>query len=247
MVFISIAFLPFIFGFAFIFFKRVQRDFEKSDEAEAKLSTTLQENLTGIRVVKAFAQESHEMEKFDLKNLDYRAKVNKLILNLSLYWSISDFFSITQVGLVIVIGSYFVIKNELSLGTLVAFISYVNMMIWPIRQMGRTLTDMGKASISIKRIDEILVEKIEVLEQCGETPAIHGNIEFKNISFRYEEDSPVLEDISFSVKAGETVAIIGSTGSGKSSLVHLLGRIKSRASLVAVMSRNVSSSAPCSL
>lgn len=225
MVFISIAFLPFIFGFAVIFFKRVQRDFEKSDESEAKLSTTLQENLTGIRVVKAFSREKYEMEKFDIKNQDYRTKVNKLILNLSLYWATSDFFSMLQVAMVIIIGSYFVIIDEISLGTLVAFISYVNMMIWPIRQLGRTLTDMGKTTVSIKRIDEILQEKIEVLDQNGETPNIKGDIEFNNVSFSYEENSQVLKDITFDVKAGQTVAIIGSTGSGKSSLVHLLPRL----------------------
>lgn len=225
MVIISLALIPFIFSFAFIFFKRVQRDFEKADESEARLSTTLQENLTGIRVVKAFSREIHELEKFDVRNLDYRTQVNKLILNLSLYWSISDFFSFIQVALVIIIGSHLVIIDEISLGTLVAFISYVNMMIWPIRQLGRTLTDMGKASVSIKRIDEILVEQIEILEDTGEEPEITGNIEFNNVYFGYEKEKYVLEDISFSIKAGQTIAIIGSTGSGKSSLVHLLPRL----------------------
>lgn len=225
MVFISIVFIPIIFGFAAIFFKRVQRDFEKADEAEAKLSTTLQENLTGIRVVKAFAREVHEMEKFQVRNMDYREQVNVLVLNLAVYWSISDFFSFLQVGLVIVLGSYFVIIGEISLGTLVAFISYVYMIIWPVRQMGRTLTDMGKASISIKRIDEILVEAIEVLEETKEKPIIKGNIEFDNVSFGYEDDKMVLKDISFKIGSGKTIAIIGSTGSGKSSLVHLLARL----------------------
>ena len=225
MVFISIIFIPIIFGLAVIFFKRVQRDFEKADEAEARLSTNLQENLTGIRVVKAFARETHEMEKFQLRNMDYREKVNVLILNLAAYWSISDFFSFLQVGLVIVLGSYFVIRGEISLGTLVAFISYVNMIIWPVRQMGRTLTDMGKASISIKRIDEILVEPIEDLEETKKKDKIIGNVEFQNVWFEYEENKPVLKDISFSLKAGKTIAIIGSTGSGKSSLVHLLPRL----------------------
>ncbi|WFA10394.1 ABC transporter ATP-binding protein [Tissierella sp. Yu-01] len=225
MVLISFVLVPFIFSFAFIFFKRVQRDFEKADESEASLSTTLQENLTGIRVVKAFAREKHEMDKFEVRNTDYRNKVNKLILNLAMYWSISDFFSIIQVALVIIIGSHFVIINEMSLGTLIAFVSYVNMMIWPIRQLGRTLTDMGKATVSIKRIDEILVEPIEIIKETGETPNIYGNIDFTNVSFSYEKDSPVLKDISFSVKAGQTIAIIGSTGSGKSSLVHLLPRL----------------------
>lgn len=225
MAYISISFIPLVFGFAFLFFKKVKRDFEKADEAEAKMSTTLQENLTGIRVVKAFAREAYEMDKFDEKNIDYKKKVNKLILNLASYWSISDFLSYIQVGLVIIIGTTFVIKDEITLGTLIAFISYINMMIWPIRQMGRTLTDMGKAAISIKRIDEILKEDIEVLEKTGEKPSIAGDIEFKGVWFEYEKNHPVLKNISFHVKAGQTIAIIGSTGSGKSSLVHLLPRL----------------------
>lgn len=225
MVFISISLMPFIFAFALVFFKRVQRDFEKADESEARMSTALQENLTGIRVVKAFARERYEIDKFDSRNQEYRSLVDRLIFNLALYWSISDFFSFIQVAMVIILGSYFVVIDQITLGTLVAFISYVNMMIWPIRQMGRTLTDMGKTTISIKRIDEILTEEIELLEETGERPDIKGNIDFENVSFGYENDSPVLQDISFSVKSGQTIAIIGSTGSGKSSLVHLLPRL----------------------
>lgn len=221
----SIVFLPLTFGFAFIFFNRIKKDFEAADNAEAKLSTTLQENLTGIRVVKAFARERYELEKFDVKNNDYRVLVNKLIKNLAIYWSLSDFLSLLQVALVIVLGSYLTIKGEITLGILIAFVSYVNMIIWPIRQMGRTLTDMGKAFVSIKRIDEILTEPIEVLVENGEEPPIKGKIEFENVWFEYEKDRPVLKDISFTVNPGETIAIIGSTGSGKSSLVHLLPRL----------------------
>lgn len=225
MVIISIIFVPFIFAFAVIFFNKVKENFEKADEAEARLSTNLQENLTGIRVVKAFSQERYELDKFEEKNQDYRRLTNKLILNLSMYWSISDFFSMLQVGLVVIVGSYLTVTGELTLGTLIAFISYINMLIWPIRQMGRTLTDMGKAFVSIKRIDEILVEPIEVLVENGNEPEIKGKIEFKNVYFEYEKDRPVLKNISFTVNPGDTVAIIGSTGSGKSSLVHLLPRL----------------------
>ena len=222
---ISVALIPLIFAFAFIFFKRVQRDFKLADEAEAKLSTTLQENLTGIRVVKAFAREKHELDKFDVKNMSYRDLVNKLILNLAMYWSVSDLISMSQVGIVIVAGTMLVVSGNLTLGILVAFISYVNMIIWPVRQMGRTLTDMGKSTISITRIDEILSTPIEVLVANGEEPEIKGNIIFKNISFSYDDEKPVLKNISFSAKKGQTLAIIGSTGSGKSSLVHLLPRL----------------------
>lgn len=225
MAIISVGLLPLTFAFAFVFFKRVQRDFKVADEAEAKLTTTIQENLTGIRVVKAFAREAYELSKFDVRNKDYRNLVNKLIMNLAMYWSVSDFISMLQVGLTIVVGTWFVVQDRLTLGILISFISYVNMLVWPVRQLGRTLTDMGKATVSIKRIDEILSTPIEILVENGEEPKIDGKIEFDRVDFSYDEDNKVLDGISFSVEKGQTLAIIGSTGSGKSSLVHLLPRL----------------------
>ena len=225
MALISISMLPIIFIFAILFFRKVKKDFKASDEAEARLSTTLQENLTGIRVVKAFAREKYEIDNFDKKNMDHRKLTNKLIINLSTYWAISDFISFSQIGLVMVFGSYLAVKGDITLGTLVAFTSYIGMLVWPVRQMGRTLTDMGKAFVSLKRIDEILVEPIEILTENGEEPKITGNIEFNNVYFEYEKDHPVLQDISFKINPGETIAFIGPTGSGKSSLVHLLPRL----------------------
>jgi len=225
MALVSVALLPLTFTFALIFFRRVQRDFKEADESEAKLTTTLQENLTGIRVVKAFAREAYELGKFDIRNSEYRVLVNKLIMNLAMYWSVSDFISMLQVGLTIVVGTWMVVQGNLTLGVLISFISYVNMMVWPVRQLGRTLTDMGKATVSIKRIDEILSTPVEILVENGEEPEVHGNIEFRDVSFSYEKDRRVLDHISFSVEKGQTLAIIGSTGSGKSSLVHLLPRL----------------------
>lgn len=225
MALISISMLPLSFAFAYIFFKRVKKDFKEADEAEARLSTTLQENLTGIRVVKAFAREGYEIENFDKKNSEHKRLNTKLIINLASYWAIADFISFSQIGLVIVLGSYQAVKGYISLGTLIAFTSYIGMLVWPVRQMGRTLTDMGKAFVSLKRIDEIFLEHIEVLIENGEEPPISGDIEFMNVYFEYEKDRPVLKDISFKVKAGETIAFIGPTGSGKSSLVHLLPRL----------------------
>lgn len=222
---ISIVALPITFTFSFIFFNRVKKDFEKADEAEARLSTVLQENLTGMRVVKAFSRQQFESDNFDSKNVAHRNLVNKLVVDLSLYWALADLISFTQVGLVVVAGTYFTVKGEITLGTLVAFTTYIYMLIWPVRQLGRTLTDMGKATVSIKRIDGILQEPIEVLLENGKEPKIEGHIEFENVSFEYEKDKPVLKDISFEIKPGETIAFIGPTGSGKSSLVHLLPRL----------------------
>lgn len=225
MTLISIGVLPITFLFSFIFFKKVKKDFTASDEAEARLSTTLQENLTGVRVVKAFSRQKFEVDKFDEKNREYKDLTYRLVKNLSSYWAISDFLSMCQVGFVIVFGSYLTYLGELSLGGLVAFISYINMLIWPVRQMGRTLTDMGKAFVSLKRIDEIFEIPIEILEENHNKPEIKGNIVFNNVSFQYEDNKSVLSDLSFSVRTGETIALIGPTGSGKSSLVHLLPRL----------------------
>ncbi len=221
----SMALVPVIFGFAYAFFKRIQRDFKEADEAEAKLSTTLQENLTGIRVVKAFGRESFELEKFDSDNSSYRQLVNKLIDNLAIYWSLSDFLSMFQVGVVIVAGTFMVINERITIGVLVAFISYVNMLIWPVRQLGRILTDMGKATVSIDRVSEILSIPVEPLVENGEEPEIAGEIDFENVGFSYDGKKQVLQNISFHVNKGDTIAIMGPTGSGKTTLVNLLPRL----------------------
>ena len=203
MAMISIIVLPITFLFSFIFFTKVKKAFEASDEAEARMTTTLQENLTGVRVVKAFSRQKFEVDKFDEKNLEYRDLTYKLIKNLSAYWGLSDLLSMSQVGFVIIVGSYLAYEGELSLGSFVAFVSYINMIIWPVRQMGRTLTDMGKAFVSLKRIDEIFAEPIEILDENNHKPNIKGNIEFKNVYFEYEENKPVLSDLSFDVETGE--------------------------------------------
>lgn len=225
MAFASIVVLPITFSFSFVFFTKIKKAFEASDEAEARMTTTLQENLTGIRVVKAFSRQKHELEKFDVRNREYQDLTFKLIKDLSIYWAASDLLSMLQVGLVVLYGTYLSFRGEISLGSFIAFVSYINMIIWPVRQMGRTLTDMGKAFVSLKRIDEILSEPIEILDESRNRPEIKGNIEFKNVSFWYEENRYVLRNISFNVRAGETIALIGPTGSGKSSLVHLLPRL----------------------
>lgn len=225
MALISLSVLPFTFGFAIMFFNKVKKDFQKADEAEADLSTTLQENLTGIHVVKAFARQEYEIDNFDERNKNHRDLTYQLIRNLAIYWGSSDFLSFLQIGLVLILGSYLTVQGSISLGTLVAFTYYINMLVWPVRQMGRTLTDMGKAFVSIRRIDEIFEEPIEELKSNGKEPDIKGNIDFENIYFAYEDENYILKDISLSIKAGETIAFIGPTGSGKSSLVHLLPRL----------------------
>ena len=225
LAFVSMAVVPFIFIFAFVFFSKVQRVFLKADEAEAELSTVLQENLTGIRVVKAFARQDFEIKKFNEKNENFRDLIYKVTRLMAWYWSISDLICMMQIGAVVVAGSMWAAIGDLSLGTLAVFITYEGMLLWPVRQMGRILTDMGKAIVSVNRIEEILAEPIEIAEENNEKPPIAGNVSFQDVCFEYENRKPILRGVSFDVKAGKTVAILGPTGSGKSSLVHLLPRL----------------------
>ena len=225
MTLISLSLVPFIFAFAVIFFMKVKVAFKASDESEGRLSTVLQENLSGVRVVRAFARQKYEIDKFDEKNLEYRNLTYRLIRLLAWYWSVSDFLSLTQIIAVTVLGTYWAANGIITLGTLLAFTSYVGMLLWPVRQLGRVLTDMGKALVSIERIQEILDEPIENLDEGISKEKIDGKIEFENVSFHYDEGHPILEDVSFKVKKGQTVAILGPTGSGKSTLVSLLPRL----------------------
>ncbi|MGO1651212.1 ABC transporter ATP-binding protein [Senegalia sp. (in: firmicutes)] len=225
MALVSMAVVPIIFAFSVGFFLKVKKIFRLSDESEAELSTVLQENLNGVRVVRAFSKEKFEIDKFEEKNERYRYLTYKLIKLLAGYWALSDLLSLIQIGLVLVLGVYWTVLGDISLGTLVVFTTYEGMLLWPVRQLGRILTDLGKSLVSLERIGEVLDNPIEKEEEGELTPEIEGNIEFKNVSFSYEDEEKILKNISFEVKRGETVAIMGKTGSGKSSLVHLLARL----------------------
>lgn len=220
----SVSLLPVIFLYALFFFRRVQTVFRKSDEAEGRLSTVLQENVTGVRVVRAFARSDFESDRFEESNIEFRNQSHRLMKLLAWYWSVSDFLCMVQTVFVLMFGVYLAVGGQITLGTLVLFTSYEAMLLWPIRQMGRILSDMGKALVAAHRISEILDEKTETTGD-GKCPEIEGALEFKNVSFGYREGEKVLDKLSFEVKKGETVAILGPTGSGKSSLMHLLPRL----------------------
>ena len=225
MALISMIAVPFIFVFAIVFFKKVKKTFKEADEAEAELTTVLQENLTGIRVVRAFANQDFEIERFDSKNQVNRDKLYRLIWLLACYWSASDLLAFLQIGIVLVAGAYFTAQGELTIGSMILFSTYTGMLLWPVRQLGRIITDLGKALVASERLQHIFDQPKEQLVENFREPHISGNIVFDNVSFSYEPGQPVLENVSFSISAGQTVAILGHTGSGKSSLVHLLARL----------------------
>lgn len=225
MTFLSMIVVPIILTFAIVFFMKVQRAFLMSDEAEGKLSTVLQENLTGVRVVRAFGRQAYEMDKFGKSNSEYRDLTFRLIQLMAAYWALSDMLTMLQTGIVVVVGAYWAAAGRITLGTLVVFTTYAGMLLWPIRQMGRILTDAGKTMVALGRIGEILQEPLEDMTPQGKKPLIEGNISFDRVCFSYDGDRAILKDISFQLEKGKTVALLGPTGSGKSSLVHLLLRL----------------------
>lgn len=221
----SMVMIPILFGFSYLFFLRIQKTFKEADEAEGRLTNVIQENLSAVRVVRAFGQEEFEIEKFKTVNKAHKEIAFKVMEVLAVFWASSDFLTLLQNGVVLVVGARMVILGEISLGTLTAFITYVSMLLWPVKQLGRLLSELGKTTVSIDRIEEILHEEIEEDLPHEVSPELKGSITFDQVSFGYDDHQLALEDISFHVAAGETLGILGSTGSGKSTLVHLLQRL----------------------
>jgi len=220
---VSLTMLPLIFYFATRYFIVVKDLFLLRDEAESAMSSRLQENMTGIRVVRAFARQDFEIKEFADRNRAYRDHDQRLNTAMALYWSFSDILAGIQMGLVLLVGAHSLMQQEISVGTLFAFYSYIGMVIWPIRQLGRTLQDIGKAVVSLGRLNHILEEPEESDDEPAPGKPIIGDIVIKDLTFGY--DTPVLKHIDLHIHQGETLAILGPPGCGKSTLIQLLLRL----------------------
>ena len=216
---------PIIIVYSFHFHNQVHDGFEACDESEGKLSAMAQENLTGVRVVRAFGQERSEIEKFGKQNDHYTSLWEKMGKTLSRFWSISDILSGVQIMLVVIFGAYFCIRGNLHSGEYIAFISYNSMMVWPIRQLGRMISELSKAGVSIDRVAYIMNSPVEQDEPDAVDAPMDGDICFEHVSFAYENSPEILHDIHFTMKAGTTLGILGGTGSGKSTLMLLLDKL----------------------
>lgn len=221
---LSLMLVPVILVFAVLFFRRVRHLFEQVDENEGQLTAVLQENLTGIRVVRAFARQDFEITKFAERNSAFRDAEFRLFLALSRYWSLSDVLVIAQLGIGLLGGAYFVIQQQITLGTWIFFWWLLRTIIWPVRQLGRVLADSGKATVAIGRIQEILDVPEESREDHPANPLV-GAIRVQDLTFGYREGTPVLENLSLTIEPGETIALLGPPGSGKTTLISLLVRL----------------------
>lgn len=223
---ISVIAIPAIIGVSIFFFSRVSKAYEAYQEQEAALSSRLQENLTGVRVVKAFARQGYESYKFDQENWR-KFRLGKQLLSIhSLFWPISDIICGAQMLASFFFGAIMALNGEITVGTYMAFVSLVIWIIWPMRNLGRLIVQTSTGMVSYNRVIELLKENREPLLEGDIQPEenVEGEIIFQNVCFEYEEDNPVLKDINFICNPGDVIALLGSTGSGKTSLVNLLPR-----------------------
>ena len=222
---ISIIAIPIIVLISLFFFIKITKRYEEYQEQEAILSSTLQENLTGVRVVKAFARQEYEQMKFDVDNFKRYERGKKFITLHSLYWPISDVISGFQMLLGFFIGAIFAINGKISVGTYISYAGLVVWLIWPMRNLGRLIVQTSTGLVSFNRVMKIISRPREDIS-AGLKPKkkIKGNIEFIHIVFKYDSDITALKDINFKCEPGQTIALIGSTGSGKTTLVNLLPR-----------------------
>ena len=221
----SMSLLPALFLLGFLFFHWVRRAFQQVDEAEGRMSCVLQENMAGVRVVRAFGRGQYEVEKFLAANGEHHGAGRKLSDIMMLFWPAGDMISLMQGLVTLIAGIHFASKGEITVGEITVFISYVAMLMWPVRQLGRILTDMGKAVVALTRMEQILDEPVEPIQADAVKPPLNRDIVFEHVGFSYDGKTPVLKDVSFTVRAGQTVAILGATGSGKSTMMHLMQRL----------------------
>ena len=222
---IAVILIPINIAYSAYGHKRMGKIFEEADVEEGKLSAVVQENLTGVRVVRAFGRELFEKERFEKQNHDYWKMWIRMDWVLAWFWAIGTLLLSLQTMIVVVLGAVFAVRGEMLAGEYIAFFSYNIMLTWPIRLLGRLISGLSRSEIATDRIRYIMNSEPEKDEGKKQRPAMTGDIVFNNVSFAYDESKEIVKDVSFRIKGGTTVGILGGTGSGKSTLMHLLNRL----------------------
>ena len=222
---IAVILIPINIAYSAYGHKRMGKIFEEADVEEGKLSAVVQENLTGVRVVRAFGRELFEKERFEKQNHDYWKMWIRMDWVLAWFWAIGTLLLSLQTMIVVVLGAVFAVRGEMLAGEYIAFFSYNIMLTWPIRLLGRLISGLSRSEIATDRIRYIMNSEPEKDEGKKQRPEMTGDIVFNNVSFAYDESKEIVKDVSFRIKGGTTVGILGGTGSGKSTLMHLLNRL----------------------
>ena len=225
LTFIAMAPLPVIVWYSLFFHRKFRKGFQECDENEGKLSAMVQENLTGVRVVRAFGRERYERDRFGKQNNFYTSLWVKLGRLMAFFWCSADILSGVQIMLVVIFGVLFCLHRGMTAGEFIAFLSYNGMLVWPVRQLGRMISEMSKAGVGIDRIGYIMDAEEEKDRPGASDAPMDGDIRFEHVSFAYEGCPEMLHDIDLTIPAGSTLGILGGTGSGKSTMMYLLDRL----------------------
>ena len=223
---LSVVFIPLVLVISIVFFKKIEELYGVYQDQDGRLSAALQENLSGVRVVKAFARQDYEIAKFENENYYKYQLGKKLLLGHALYWPVTDVICGSQMLLSFYLGARMAIAGEITVGTYMAFASLVIWLIWPIRNLGRLIAQSSTGLVSYRRVADLIDQEEEALDAGVNIPhnSIRGEVVFKDVSFAYTPEAPALSRVSFEAKPGEMIALMGATGSGKTSLVNLLPR-----------------------
>lgn len=239
---LTLLFVPIVALYSTVFYRLIARRFTAADEAEGELSTVVQENATGVRVVRAFGREKFEMERFREKNEGFAKLWIRLGTLSGLYWGIGDLITGLQVVTVIVAGTVEAVNGSITVGEFIAFASYNTTLVWPVRGLGRILSDMSKAGVSFERMEYILNAEEEIYSKEDSHKAENYDIAFSHVNFAYDTEKAVLRDVDFMIPQGSVFGILGGTGSGKSTIIQLLNRLyelKDEEGKILVGGRNV--------
>ena len=222
---IALISIPIIIAYSAVFHGKIGARWEECDNNEGKLSAICQENLTGVRVVRAFGREKYEVDKYQKQNDIYTNTWIKLGMTLSLFWGTGDLISGVQVMAILIGGTVLCVRGDLSVGDFIAIVSYNAMLTWPVRSLGRVISEMSKAGVSIGRIGDIMNAEAETDAPDAVDCMADGDIVFENVTFSYDGSAKILDDVSLTIPKGTTLGILGMTGSGKSTLVSLLCKL----------------------
>lgn len=220
----SVPFVPVVVWISIVFFKKIGKAYDAYQDQDGVLSATLQENLSGVRVVKAFARQAFEVDKFEQENHKKYQLGKHLLLMHALYWPITDIICGAQMLAGFYLGATMAIAGDITVGTYLAYANLIIWIIWPMRNLGRLIAQGSTGLVSYRRVANLIDEEQETLNEGATVRKLRGELEFNKVWFEYDAETPVLKDISFTAQPGEVIALMGSTGSGKTSLINLLPR-----------------------
>lgn len=225
MTLIAMAPVPLIIAYSALLRKEMEEGFQVCDEKEGVVSDVVQENLTGVRVVRAFGAEARERDKFEKNNEEYGNLWIHMGHVMGKFFSVQDILSGMQILLVTVFGAVFVVKGRMTAGEYVAFIAYNGMLSFPIRRLGRMISEMAKAGASLSRLEYIMNSETEKDKPGAIDADMTGDIRFEDVHFSYEEGKEIIKGVDIEIPKGTTLGILGGTGSGKSTLMLLLDKL----------------------